>query len=837
MSSLFANKHVLVVVESPAKAKLVAKYVTKKIPEASKVQVEASFGHIRDLDKKELGVDFEKKFRTEYFLDPKKRAVIDKLRKGVKHCDLVLLASDNDREGEAIAWHLKDYFKLDANKYKRIVFNEITEKAIAQALDNLHDIDMDLVHAQQSRRIIDRIVGFKISPLLWGEFRVNRPGGGGLSAGRVQSAALNMIMSREREVMSHTSTPFWTMKGDFIVAGYAVEHAKLMGCVGNDVKDVLSLSRFDNKSVVENVMNTLTNKFDIQSSGAKLHDVKESPSAPFTTSSLQQEAYNKLGMGVKMTMMCAQKLYEMGLITYMRTDSYSISKDAQNEIAQFVENEYGKSYVATKDYGMTKKVKNSQQAHEAIRPTRIDYDGMDIKDGAAAKLYDLIRKRTVASQMIPAIKAVLDMHIVNKGFKYADAYFKGVLSIIKEPGYLRVWGEKKESDVKLRRILEMIENGNAVNVECVSIVANNGWTTPPHRYNEAALVKDLEREGLGRPSTYASILEKLYEKNYVVVQDVASGVKPHVDITWTPNAKILDVNEYEQQGFSDKSRLVPTDIGKGIHAYLLQHFKDLLDTEFTAHMEDELDEIANGNKDHLQVMQEFWDSLAPRVALGEENKKRSKDRQLLEIESIPFKLKDGREYAARIGKYGPILENVVAEKDDPRKYIDLKAYLKMVRKSYSDLTLDEVDMLAQMPKAIGKSGVAELQYGRFGFYVTVKETKESYTVPWRFVKDTLEGSWLNVLKIDEKMIIDLIKMKKEYLEKKVAVKEAKQEAKMKKKVGKTKNVGADGKTTAIQKPGKPTSKPNKNKDKYKPKALVRAEAAKAALVKAMGGNV
>lgn len=824
----------LVIVESPAKTKPIKKYLEKSFPGKS-FQVEASFGHVRDLDKKELGVDLQT-YAVRYVASSQKHDVIEKLKQSVQKCDRVLLASDNDREGEAIAWHLRELLKLRPQQYKRMIFNEITEGAIKNAFLNLKDIDMDLVNAQQTRRIVDRVVGFKLSPLLWGTFRMEH-GGTPLSAGRVQSAALKYIINKEVEIEGHTGEAYWSVKGDFMLGvlggvskgnsggkgkheanEHLLEDVKLY-----DVKNNV-MHRFDNIKDVRAYLTRLKGMWKVV--GSRLHDSKSSPDAPFITSTLQQEAATRLGYSVKMTMGLAQKLYEKGLITYMRTDSYTISEQALLAAEKYINKKYGEAFHERRDYSAKRKVKNSQEAHEAIRPTdfgRETIDGIGEKvaktgeDSSLIKLYELIHKRTVASQMKGAVMSVLDIRIQDTSMltpkgkdKGCECEFRGKLSIIKDPGYLVVYGEKENADgvAWLTRLSAKVEDMKPYTKE---LVAKNTWGSAPSRYNEAAIIKVLERDGIGRPSTYAGILDKLYQKSYVSLQNTQGVKHANIDLIWsgreTETGGIIRESKYDSVTNAEMNRLVPTDVGKRINDYLSEHFQDIIDKEFTSEMEEQLDQIAEGEAEWKSVLRGFWERLRPRVEAAAKLSVKGKDKELLAPKHEEYVI-DGVPYIVRLGKYGPLIERVtekgVAKED--KHFVGLVPYLRLTKKAYNEVTMDEVKLLTSLPKRLAAG--TELKYGRYGFYVVANG--ENYMLPQKWVREEL-GGWINIGMLTSKHIDIIKKLKAEYLKKKNKDGEQSPEAKSKEKATRKSKDVATTTTTSAKVPRKLTGKPSKKK--------------------------
>lgn len=784
----------LVIVESPAKAKTIQKYLSKIQPNVQFV-VEASYGHIRDLEKKKMGIDLSS-FQTSYTLDANKQETIQKLVQLAKSSKFVYLASDNDREGESIAWHLREVLDLKKKQYARIVFNEITEKALSDALAHPHDIDQELVDAQQTRRMIDRIMGFKLSPLLWSTFKTEN--GGILSAGRVQSAVLNLIIDKERHIQDHEPEPYWTIESMFALpVKLKTEEGDLL-CKLYDNKSG-NIAHFDSLTKTKQLMAKMDSKYEVINKTLK--NSKESPDAPFITSTLQQDAYNKIGLSVKSTMQVAQKLYEAGHITYMRTDSYNLSQDAMKDIKKEVVSSYGTEMYEERDYTKSKRVRNSQQAHEAIRPTRLSKKPESIKDPIQRKLYDLIYKRTIASQMKQCVFKVLDLTVSNNHLKKLSGspyHFKGKVSILSEPGWRSVYGEKAGAVETLQKLHDTIDHVKSTKLEGL-----NGWTSAPGRFNESSIVKLLEKEGIGRPSTYAGILDKLYQKSYLVVQDSQGTEIESVHLSKTNDSSSVKETKSTSVINVEKARLYPTDVGIEVNQYLEEHFGDLIDSEFTSQMEEQLDEIAEGKKQWKQVLKMFWSRLQPRVEAAMIEAKKA-DKVLLATEKKEFNV-GGQSYIVRLGRFGPLVENTNIKKGEPGKFLSLKSYLKLTKKPYTDIDANDVHLLTSLPKDIsGSKGV--LRYGRFGFYLSIGE--ETYLIPQGWVYKKYE-SWSNIGKMTSHDVEELVKMKKEYLIKK-------------KSTGKEAPGGTSKTTTAVT----VKQRPKKNKDKYDPVKRKLMKAAK-----------
>lgn len=668
----------LVIVESPAKAKIIEKYLKSINPEHHYI-VKASFGHVRDLGKNTLSIDIENNYNVLYENVATKEKLIKELNMAARQADVIYLGTDNDREGESIAWHLKQILPK-SKRYFRITFNEITKDALQQAIENPRDVDQQLCDAQQSRRVIDRLVGYKISPLLWKTF--NTKNQIKLSAGRVQSATLNIICDREAEIDNHKPQPYWNVSGSFTVGSTLVEDCKLY--------DRDKMSKYNTKTDVHSFLDRLTHGFTIMSTRKETH--KEKPDKPFITSTLQQEAYNKIGLPTKLTMKIAQELYEGGHITYMRTDSFCLSQDALKQIETHVKHAFGHDYIERRAN------KTGKHAHEAIRPTNFSATNIDKLGPKHAKLYKLIFDRTIASQMKDAIYEHNIVYIQNEGLS-TDQYFKGIYKRLVYPGWRVVYGDQVDKSI-------VSFQGS---VRCKQVVGHNVWPSAPARYNEASLVKLLEHEGIGRPSTYSSIIEKLYDKQYIIKQDMQGDKYDTEDFIWKNNQSIK-VEKGTVTINNEKSRLVPTDVGKQINAYMMDNFTYLVDASFTNEMETKLDMVADGKLTFYRVVDDFWKVLEPliRVKANEKLKKTS-------LETAKhIVLVDDKEYTVRLAKYGPVIQY-----DD--KYVGLKAYLSLIRRSYTEINEQDVKFLTSMPLRLTNVQGASLCYGRYGLYVKLKD--------------------------------------------------------------------------------------------------------------------
>ena len=669
----------LVIVESPAKAKTIEKFLGKDYV------VKSSFGHIRDLSKKGLGIDIDAHFAPDYEILPDKRKVVDELSKLSKSVDTVWLASDEDREGEAIAWHLAEVLDLPVDKTKRIVFHEITKPAILHAIETPRTIDMNLVNAQQARRVLDRIVGFELSPVLWKKVKPS------LSAGRVQSVAVRLIVEREREIIAFHSTPYYRVVAQFYRTD---DQTKTL------FKAELG-TRFDTKEQAE--------EFLCKSVGAaytvtKVEEkpAKRYPAAPFTTSTLQQEAGRKLGMSVAQTMSVAQHLYEQGLITYMRTDSVNLSQQAIAQCKTEITSLFGEKYSAAHNYKT--KTKGAQEAHEAIRPSYIDR--MHIEGTPAEKrLYELIWKRTVASQMVPA---EIDRTTIAIGVDGTQWQYGATGEVIRFDGFLRLYSESTDDETSESSEAALPKLVEGEKVTATQVTATERFTAPPARYNEASLVKKLEELGIGRPSTYAPTITTIINRGYVVKQNREEQRRAYTQLTLGAQGRITEKNLTESFG-KEKNRLSPTDIGMVVNDYLESQFSQIMDYNFTANVEKEFDRIADGKITWSQMIEDFYGPFHKMVdkAIGTQN---DKSAQVRILGTDPA---TGHTVKARIGRYGPMVEIEGAEGEKSRFASLKKGQL------IASITLDEALELFALPRNMGKYEGEDLivGIGRYGAYV------------------------------------------------------------------------------------------------------------------------
>ncbi|HEX9979757.1 MAG TPA: type I DNA topoisomerase [Flavobacterium sp.] len=663
----------LVIVESPAKAKTIEKFL------GSDFQVESSYGHIADLPSKEIGVDVENGFTPKYEVSPDKKALVKKLRDLSKKAETVWLASDEDREGEAISWHLAEELNLDKAKTKRIVFHEITKSAILRAIENPRSINYNLVDAQQARRVLDRLVGYELSPVLWRKVK------GGLSAGRVQSVAVRLIVEREREIQNFKS-----------VASYSVT-AEFTNEAGKVVKARLPKS-FSTKKQAEDFL-SINAASAYKVSDLETKPVKKSPAAPFTTSTLQQEAARKLYLPVGITMQVAQRLYEAGLITYMRTDSVNLSKDAVEAAKQEITTYYGKEF--SKSRSFVNKSKGAQEAHEAIRPTDMSRHTIT-GERDQARLYDLIWKRTIASQMSDA---ELERTNVKIQASNHNELFTATGEVLLFEGFLKVYLEgSDEDDEEQEGMLPALKvNENLLNRY---ISATERYSRPSARYTEASLVKKLEELGIGRPSTYAPTISTIISRNYVEKGNLEGQERNYTQLT-LQNGKVSEKLLKENTG-SDKGKLVPTDIGIIVTDFLVKNFGNILDYNFTAKVEQDFDEIAEGNANWAMMMQDFYNKFHPNVKEVEANAERESGERILGTDP-----KSGKQVSVRLGKFGPMAQ--IGEADDENK---LFASLRP-EQNIGNITLEEALNLFLLPKNLGtyKGEEVEVSSGRFGPYV------------------------------------------------------------------------------------------------------------------------
>lgn len=669
----------LVIVESPAKAKTIQKYLGKDY------EVKSSFGHIRDLPKKGMGIDLSN-FTPDYEVSADKKKLVTELKAAVKKSEMVWLASDEDREGEAIAWHLAEELKLKPENRKRIVFHEITKNAILKAIENPRDIDQNLVNAQQARRVLDRIVGFEMSPVLWKKVKT------GLSAGRVQSVAVRLIVEREKEIREFVPKPSFKVEGVFLNDGKQEIAAKLK-------KD------FEKESDAETFLQ------QAQTTEFKVLNVETRPgtrtaSAPFTTSTLQQEASSRLGYNVTTTMRLAQRLYEEGFITYMRTDSVNLSQEAINGAKAQILSEYGENYSKPRNY--TTKSSSAQEAHEAIRPT--DFSVKTVGDAQLNKLYQLIYRRTLASQME---NAKIEKTVIEIGNPKLPQHFEAQGEVIIFDGFLKAYGIVKtedDDDESNEKLLPKVKVGEILDYK--TITATEKFTRPAARFTEAGLVKKLEELGIGRPSTYAPTIQTIQNREYVDKREIEPQTREIVKMTLGKSGVKKEVLEEKFGG--DKNKFVPTDIGEVVNDFLTDNFAEILDYGFTARVEEGFDEIANGDQKWKEMMTDFYSKFHPRIEDVEENADRATGERILGVDP-----KSGKNVHARIGRFGPMIQ--IGEQDDEEKPTFASL---MANQNIATITLEEALELFKLPFDLQEvdGQPVSVGVGRFGPYVKWGET-------------------------------------------------------------------------------------------------------------------
>ncbi|MBO7347603.1 MAG: type I DNA topoisomerase [Bacteroidaceae bacterium] len=672
----------LVIVESPAKAKTIEKFL------GDDYVVQSSYGHIRDLKKKNFSIDTES-FEPEYEIPSDKQKVVQSLKKMASEAETVWLASDEDREGEAISWHLAQVLGLDEKNTKRIVFHEITKNAILEAIQHPRCIDRNLVNAQQARRVLDRIVGFKLSPILW---RKVKPA---LSAGRVQSVAVRLVVEREREIIN--------FKGD---DSYRVT-ASLYTDDGNEIKAELT-HRFATKHKAEAFLETCKDA-DLRVSEIVSKPTKRVPAPPFTTSTLQQEAAHKLGLSVAQTMMIAQRLYENGLITYMRTDSVNLSTLCLGACKQQITESMGKEYVKTRNYHTSSK--GAQEAHEAIRPTYMDRVKIQ-GTSQERRLYELIWKRTIASQMADAKMERTVITIVNQKNKNDKYAFTAAGEIIKFDGFLKVYqttnDNENNDESNDNHILPPVQEGQGLQVN--EIVATQRFAQRPLRYNEASLVKKLEELGIGRPSTYATTITTIQDREYVVRGDKPGESVQYCTLTLNGN-NILDEEKTTTIG-AERSKLLPTDTGIVVNDFLEESFPEIMDYNFTADVEKEFDDIAEGKSEWTKVIRSFYQDFEPKVeqSLNTYNVHRVGERVL---GNDP---KTGEPVTVKIGRFGPVVQIGSTENEQKPRFAQLKA-----EQSLETITLEEALELFRLPRELGEfdGNIVKIGAGKYGPYINI----------------------------------------------------------------------------------------------------------------------
>ena len=664
----------LVIVESPAKAKTIEKFLGKDYT------VKSSYGHIRDLAKKEMSIDVESDYEPQYQISDDKKSLVSELKKAVKEAEKVGLASDEDREGEAIAWHLQETLKLDPKTTQRIVFNEITKTAILNAIEHPRQIDMNLVDAQQARRVLDRLVGYEISPILWSKIKP------ALSAGRVQSVAVRLIVEREEEIKNFKSKAYFKVTAQFRPVD------------GNKTLTAEMGKHFETEAEARAMLESLVGA-NCKVSRVETKPARRTPAPPFTTSTLQQEASRKLGFSVARTMQVAQQLYEAGYITYMRTDSVNLSDLALGMAKKEIESQYGAEYVKIRRYQT--KTKGAQEAHEAIRPTDITMQTINA-ESAQRRLYELVWKRTVASQMSDAEIEKTEMEIAA-----GSTVFQCVGEQVKFDGFLKVYMESTddEDEAQGERLLPRLPEGTKMTMESCEAIEH--WTQHPPRYTEASLVKKLEDLGIGRPSTYAPTISTILKREYVMKEDREG--EEHTCVALTLKGGQVKRSERTEKGFAEKGKLFPTDIGCVVNNFLMEHFQNILDYNFTATVEKDFDEIAAGQKEWRKVIDGFYVPFHKNIRQTQQTSQRTTGSRLLGVDP-----KSGKNVYAKIGRYGTLVQIGETNSDEKPIFASMKK-----GQSIETITLEEALGLFALPRTLGQFEEKEVtvSIGKFGPYV------------------------------------------------------------------------------------------------------------------------
>ncbi len=669
----------LVIVESPAKAKTIEKFLGKDY------KVVSSNGHIADLPSKELGIDIDNNYEPKYIVTSDKKDIVRKLKKESKSAEMVWLASDEDREGEAIAWHLYELLGLNKSNTRRIVFREITKNAVLNSIENPREINESLVNAQQARRVLDRLVGYKISPVLWRKVK------GGLSAGRVQSVALRLIADKEKEIENFKPEKSFKVSAEFISSGGKIFKAKHKSKLEENIDiDKLTNSLKDSKFKVTEIRKT---------------PLSRKPSPPFTTSTLQQEASKRLGFPVSKTMRTAQRLYEEGHITYMRTDSVTLSNDAQNAVKNTILNQFGENYYSESFY--QNKSKNAQQAHEAVRPTNFKNKNVSI-DLDQIRLYDLIWKRTIASQMS---NAKIDKTVVSIETSNIDMPFFAEGEVINFEGFLKVYNNRDSefdnntSDDNLPK-LKLGENLNKK-----VILISESFSKPPFRYTEATLVKKMEELGIGRPSTYAPTITTVINRKYVFKGTNDAKKRDVLQIVISDK---IEKNRVQESYNSNKGKLVPSEVGKLVNEFLCNNFKNIIDYNFTADVENNFDLIASGKKQWREIINDFYNPFSDKVSDVEKNAKRETGERILGLDP-----KTGRQISVKLGKFGPMVQIGKVDEEEKPLFASL-----LPDQQISNVTIEDALKLFELPFKVGEYDGKEVisNIGRYGPYIKYENT-------------------------------------------------------------------------------------------------------------------
>lgn len=713
---------ILVIVESFTKEKTVKHYLEKGFGKnGTKFTVKASGGHICDLVKANMGID-EKTLQPIYAIIKDKVKHVNELKKLVEEHDMLLIASDNDREGEAIAWHLLNVLK--PKEYKRIVFNEITENALKEAVNNSRDVDMRMVSSQQARRVLDRLVGYSVTKVLWKYFS----GGGLLTAGRVQSVVLKIISEREKDISEFESERYWNMIGNFT---NGVEDSKLCK------KGVIH--KFTKKEDMLNILEKLASNRVYYVISSENKPLNEYPAKPLTTSTLQQIAYTQ-GFGIKETMKVAQELYEKGHITYMRTDSTNLSTEFVESAKEHITQEFGKEYVNTNVKTKTKQ-KNAQEAHEAIRPTLFKKNIMktiERLNSRQHKLYTLIYRHTVAHLMVPAKYDEFTVNIGNKKIDKYEMYFRGKSRELIFPGYLMIYGADvlKNDKYKAKNKIKIEDS----NIQATEIRGNCIWTVPPQRYSESSIIKSMEDNGIGRPSTYVSIVKKLTDRNYIHKQDIIGPIKKYKDYVLIKDH--IKEESFEKEIYNEKSKFVPSNSGVMINNFLAEKFSNIFNVKFTNNMEESLDLIAENVKTYNDVIIPFNTQLSKKIS---KLTKIKLEKTNIENEKYEYKI-NGKEIVVRLARYGPVIQNVT-----DKTFINLQPYIKLYRMGdLSKIKETDIRFLLDIVQTPRKYKDFCVYYKAYGFYVENMKTKKTRSI------NKLE--YISMLKRDDYTFVKDIKI-------------------------------------------------------------------------------
>lgn len=732
----------LVIVESGAKAKIIGKYLNST-PEVKALygqcDVVACFGHIMDLERKGLGIDVADGFKPSLHIIPDKQKLVKELKAKASKCDWILLASDADREGAAIAKHLQTVLGKKHN-YKRITFNEITPTALKNAVLNAGDIDEHLVLAQQARRVLDRLVGYEISPLLWQHFK-----NGGLlrlSAGRVQSATLNLLVSKHEDALAFQSMSYYTLQGMYGGGQIAQLYSD------NGKGTIVHIESYDK---VRGILKHVARKHRIENVFTK--SKSESPPKPFATPTMQQEAHTKLGLSVGSTMKLAQDLYEAGLITYMRTDSTNLSVDARVSICGYIENIFGIKYVSSSSdetAGSRKTSKHSQEAHECIRPTDVTQTQVVGKNMSKehSQLYELIWKRTVASIMSKMIYDETVVIITEPSLLEREWAFVIKTKEVLFDGFTRVYGALESKKPKnVSGTATIFKKGS--NVDCEQVLAHQVWSSPPSRYNDASLIKAMEANGIGRPSTYASVLSKLTDRQYVEKKTLSGVEKACTDILlkFSSSSGLRSAKDVARTVVvgEDKNKMVPTDIGVSVNKFIATNFKLYTDAEFTASMETELDRLAKGETRYKTLMAGFWKELDGSVKVYKRNATTT-EQSAMDLDKGHVVTIGKIAFTLRRTKYGPAIQYDHGEGDSVvKKFVSLKAYLKITGNAdIKDIGIEDIRLLVSLPCCMNRNNTLKLHYGQYGFYLKQGEKSYSMFIGKHYTREDIPGGILDL---------------------------------------------------------------------------------------------